>query len=67
MNQTVIPGVDNVERARRMGRHRASKKTTKKEAARFNSGQLELPGIDEAEEENARLQPGANHSQLKSN
>lgn len=52
------PGVDGVERARRMARHRAAKR-------RAASPQLQLPGMDDAENENARLQPGANQPQIK--
>ena len=64
MNQTVTPGVDNVERAQRMARHR----TANKKEVRFGSRQLELPGMNDAEKENARLQPGANQLQIiKSN
>lgn len=47
------PGVDGVERARRMARHRAAKR-------RAASPQPELPGFDDTENENARRQPGAN-------
>ena len=62
MTQTVIPGVDNVARAQRMARHRASKKKPLTDPR-----QLPLRGMADAEKENARLQPGANQLLSKGN
>ena len=54
MSGSHLPNVDNVQRARRMARHRQAQRLAA-------SPQLELPGMAELEKENAREQPGVNH------